>query len=281
MNPFLKPLAALAPAQDGAAALQRYEFKYAVPADMVEPIGAFIHPYCEMDMYAAREPERFYTITSLYLDSPGLETYWAKQSDARDRFKMRIRTYGRAADGPVRFEIKRRINEVSRKTSVPVPPGGWAGLVMRDRAGLRLTEAERSGLRDFQRLAAQLSAAPKMLIRYERRAFVSRIDRYVRISFDKRMRCQTAREFDLGGDAARWRHIDDFGSLDDADCRVILELKFMTSAPVWLTDLVRRFGLFRRGYSKYCCAVERTVFGGQERRALLASVPGFGVRARR
>jgi hypothetical protein len=235
-----------------------------------------------MDRFAAREPDGCYTITSLYLDSRSLKTYWDKLGDAPDRFKLRIRTYGRFADGPVRFEIKRRINEVSRKTSVAVPRAVWPLLLAgRPNAGPEFAEAEAAGLRDFARLVAQLSASPKMLIRYERQAFVSRIDRYVRISFDKRMRCQTPRGFDLRGGASGWKHIDDLASVDDAARRVILELKFMAPAPVWLSDLVRRFDLVRRGYSKYCSAIARTVFGGQERRAALTAVPAMSLKVRR
>ena len=32
---------------------------------------------------------------------------------------------------------------------------------------------------------------------------------------------------------------------------VVLELKFTTQVPLWMVNLVRRFGLVRSGYSKY------------------------------
>ena len=92
-----------------------------------------------MDRFAAREPEKFYTITSLYLDTDGYKTFWDKQSDAPSRFKLRVRTYGDETGGPVKFEIKRFLNEITRKTSVQsrrasgpacsrLPPGTSIGI---------------------------------------------------------------------------------------------------------------------------------------------------------
>jgi hypothetical protein len=114
-------------------------------------------------------------------------------------------------------------------------------------------------MEDFLGLARGLRVSPKMLVRYERRAFVSRIDRYVRISFDRRLRYQPWNEYDLAGAPSLWQHNDGVDSLDEPGPRVILELKFMTSAPIWLVDLVRTFGLLRRGFSKYCTAVTRSL----------------------
>jgi SPX domain protein involved in polyphosphate accumulation len=94
---------------------QRYEYKYAIPLDLIAPIRSFIQPYCEMDVFSAREEEKFYTITSLYLDTDKYKIYWDKEEDVPARFKIRIRTYGTDSDGPVKFEVKHRLNEIVRK----------------------------------------------------------------------------------------------------------------------------------------------------------------------
>lgn len=234
-----------------AVAFQRYEYKYVIPAGMLAPICAFIRPYCDMDRYAAREPENFYTISSLYLDTDGYKTFWDKEQEVPVRFKIRVRTYGELADGPVKFEIKRRFNEVSRKTWVEVPRDSWPALLTSPASRLTtgFSSSSRMALNDFVQLVRGMRAAPKMLVEYQRQAFVSRIDRYVRISFDRRLRYQPVRCWDLRGQPEAWQ------SSDESGANLILELKFMTSAPIWLQDLVRNFGLMRRGFSKYCTAV--------------------------
>lgn len=238
---------------------QRYEYKYVIPASLMAPIRAFIRPYCELDSFAGREPQKFYTIRTLYLDSPGYRTYWDKQHEVPVRFKLRIRTYGDGGGGPVKFEIKRRINEVVRKTWLGVPPETWPALLAGPASRLTpdLNQAERATLDDFIRLSRTLNAGPRMLVRYQRQAYTSAIDRYVRITFDRHLCHQPAHGYDLMGQPAMWRYDDDSESLGSFGPQVVLELKFMTRAPLWLAGLTRAFGLTRRGFSKYCTAVSR------------------------
>ena len=51
----------------------------------------------------------------------------------------------------------------------------------------------------------------------------------------------------------------------------------MNSAPVWLLDLVRTFGLVRRGFSEYCTAVVRSLGASQAGRALSLAIRAAGV----
>ncbi|MFB3776658.1 MAG: VTC domain-containing protein [Bryobacteraceae bacterium] len=275
-------LAQRMPAANGVV-FQRYEYKYVIPPDLMEPIRSFLRPYCDMDRYAAREDEKFYTITSLYLDNVDFKTYWDKEAEVPNRFKLRVRTYGRHAEGPVKFEIKRRFNEVSRKTWLEVPRDIWPALfrLPLDGEALALSAKQRSALEDFLGLAGIMRAEPKMLVRYERQAFISRIDRYVRISFDRRLRYQRCDRYGLKGEPFRWSNNDGTDSTDESGSRVILELKFMNSAPVWLVDLVRTFGLMRRGFSKYCTAVTLSLGANRTGCALDLAIPAAGVRMRR
>jgi hypothetical protein len=261
---------------------QRYEYKYSIPSRLMAPICSFLRPYCEMDGFAAREADQFYTITSLYLDSNGYKTYWDKEGEVPNRFKLRVRTYGHDSEGPVKFEVKRRINDVSRKTWLEVPRETWPSLLMPKAVGkvLNLNHAQRKALDDFVRLTRSLNAAPRMLVRYQRQAFTSSIDRYVRISFDRRIRFQPVSAYELKGQSCRWRCTDDRECTGEPGPRTILELKFTTTAPVWLVDLVRTFGLMRCGFSKYGSAVARTLGASQACSDLCMAVPAAGVMRR-
>jgi hypothetical protein len=171
--------------------------------------------------------------------------------------------------------VKRRFNEIVRKTRVEVPRDTWPVLLAGPVNGVALefSESEKTAFDDFIRLTRILGARPKMLVRYQRQAFASKIDPYVRITFDRRLRYQPVTAYDLKGHPRNWLSNDDPLSLGEFGPRVILELKFMTRAPLWLLDLVRRFGLRRRGFSKYCTAVSRTRQAEQVGRGLLLAIP--------
>lgn len=272
--------------QDGMndpVAFQRYEYKYIIPSDLMEPIRSFIRPYCDMDPYAERERDKFYTIRTLYLDSAAYRTYWDKVEEVPDRFKLRIRTYGRNSHGPVKFEVKRRFNDIFVKSSVVVPEVAWPGLLAGRANGSQpaMTAIEKSTFDGFIWLTGRLNAGPKMLVQYDRQAFRSRIDRYVRLSFDRRICHHPQNTLDLLGRTEAWVFNDDSDSLGEKGARAILELKFISAAPVWLSDMVRTFGLVRRGFSKYCSAVTRTLHREQAAQEYALAVPLLGMTRRR
>src|SRR4051812_41504691 len=93
---------------------QRFELTYLVREEKALAVRNFVSFHLEPDEFAARQPEYSYPVHSLYLDSPGLETYQAVQDGHKNRFKLRIRYYS-DNDQTVYFEIKRRTNEVISK----------------------------------------------------------------------------------------------------------------------------------------------------------------------
>lgn len=103
---------------------------------------------------------------------------------AGTRFKLRIRSYG-DGDGPVKLEVKRKLRDIIYKTSATVSPDGWSAAEL-----LQLVESVR--------------ALPRILVRYERLAFSSVVDSYVRVTFDRRMICQPVEGLDLQGDPLAW-----------------------------------------------------------------------------
>jgi hypothetical protein len=244
-------------------AFQRYEYKYIIPAALIEPIAMFIRPYCQIDPYSDQEVGKFYTTRTLYLDTADYRTYWDKEDEVPNRFKLRVRTYGTDSRAPVKFEVKQRVNDVFQKSSVATPADVWPALIADPgEFSPGFTSVEQSAFNRFIYLTRTIGASPRMLVKYERRAYRSRVDDYVRISFDRRLRYQPVHTYDLEGQAARWMVNDDSDSLGHTG-GLILELKFTAAAPVWLLDLVRRFELVRRGFSKYCSAVRRTFGEGQ------------------
>jgi hypothetical protein len=228
----------------------RYEYKYAVnPADL-EAMRRQIAPYCRPDEYGLAENRGFYTIDSLYLDTPDYRFYWNSENRSPYRLKLRVRTYPDAANRIAKFEIKRRVQDLVVKSSTVLPQENWQHWLRKP------GNAGGPALDEFLSLQRAMNAGPKMLVRYSRLAFRGVVDHNVRITFDRRMVCQPMPRYELDGAPRGWSPIDDAGSVGEK-CGLVLELKFKHRPPVWMADLVRQFGLVRQGYSKYGCAVRR------------------------
>ena len=110
---------------DFSTELDRFEAKYIIPRQVVEPIKAFIKPYCEMDKNCEAAGGRYF-INTLQMDSPSLSLHYAKEWEAAHRFKLRVRTYGKpAGKAPVFLEIKRKYFERVIKSRACIPFSEW------------------------------------------------------------------------------------------------------------------------------------------------------------
>ena len=108
-----------------AATLARYEYKYVMSSETMDRFQAAIRPYCTMDEYGARSATGFYTINSLYFDDDRYRLYWDTENNVSVRAKLRVRSYGQTEGGIVKFEVKRRINDLVLKTTACLPLQNW------------------------------------------------------------------------------------------------------------------------------------------------------------
>ncbi|MDO5576419.1 MAG: polyphosphate polymerase domain-containing protein [Fibrobacter sp.] len=235
--------------------LDRFEVKYVIPFEMVEPIVEFIKPYCSHDKYSAISPDSFYKVNSLYFDTPNFMFLRQRLLRAEKRFNMRIRGYGDNPTFPFFFEIKNRMGDIVRKIRGLVDNEDFEKYFTIDPENF--PESENKKNRDkcltFYRKVQTYNAHPVVLVQYRRRAFFSNYDEYARVTFDIDLKYMEPPEnsFRPIPDENKLSFCDNQG---DFECGtyVILELKCYTSfVPSWMMDLVHKFGLKRRGFSKY------------------------------
>jgi hypothetical protein len=233
---------------------ERLELKYLIDEATAGHIRRALPALCDpdpfMDQAAGLPPG--YWIYSLYLDSPGRRLHQAKLHQEGDRFKLRARHYGQ--DGPVHLEIKRKVIDVIHKTRVTVArhqvsdaAHGFAPPLGRHPTAQRYLDL-------FAYLQARLGALPSAMIRYRREAWISRVDRYARVTFDRRICARAPRGpqgWDLSPTEGLWHSLDDAWVLNGLRSPVVLELKCETRVPLWMSRLIREAGLTRSGYSKY------------------------------
>ncbi len=231
--------------------VSRYEFKYLVTPAQVPEVRRFLLRYCDADTNAGGA--EWYEILSLYLDTPDYRLFRASSEKAVERLKLRVRGYANDA-GPVKLEVKRRIGDVVCKQSMIVSQDMWQRFAAE---GVSSLVGQVNPSSPFLRLTQQLRAAPRVLVRYQRHALYSDVDDYVRVTFDRNITCQPNRQWTLTGSPRVWYPIDDPASSWEDASAYVLELKFKVAPPSWLRDLVIKFGLVRRGFSKYVRSIRR------------------------
>lgn len=235
-----------------APALERYEMKYTVPADLIGPISAFVEAYCALDSHSARIADGFYQVNSLYLDSPGFIFLRQRREGTPDRFNMRVRSYGPEPRPPYFLEVKRKQGDIIRKYRARLKDPDLRGALdpAADLAPRLVSPEDAGGAELFRRLVHAYGAAPVVMTGYRRKAYVSLCDEYARVTLDIGLRYRPEREyrpFAVEGTAP-----SDTEVLFDEGASVILELKcYAQYVPLWMVDLARAFGLKRRGFSKY------------------------------
>jgi hypothetical protein len=234
--------------------ISRYEYKYLLLPERVPEVRRFVLQYCSPDANA--QGAAWYDVQSLYLDTPDCRFYRESVEKAVRRMKLRVRAYA-SQSGPVKLEVKCRTGDVVDKESLLLDREAWDRAAGGGAAALYSIEAVKSSR--FLHLVGTLRAEPKALVVYERQAFYSDVDDYVRVTFDRHMRGRLTHDWTTQAGGRAWCSLDAPSSADERESPYVLELKFQVRPPAWLRDLVVTFGLTRRGFSKYARAVRRTV----------------------
>ncbi len=244
---------------------ERHEAKYVVHPEQVAPIREFLRDYCIPDPNGTG-PLPEYTVTTLQFDDPMLTLYHAKEEEALNRFKLRVRTYGTVrGTNKVYLEIKRKIKYVVAKSRATVPSKLWGKSLLATYGPLINFKslAERECFYEFIRIMNEINAGPRCLIRYIRESYFGANDRYARVTFDKNIQYRPTREWDLWPQGGSWWQIDSELGMNRPFSGTILELKTYDEAPTWMVDLVKQFNLERTGFCKYASAMRlELLFGG-------------------
>jgi hypothetical protein len=240
--------------------LERLELKYLIDEPAAARVRRAILPYCRPDPHGASPKGagaiRGYPVLSLYLDTPGLAFYRAKERGDPERMKLRLRRY-RGLEG-FYLEEKLRSADVVAKTRA-LATGGALRDACHGLAKLhRDTPEARRFAERFACLVLATGAEPALRVRYEREAYTSDVDAYARITFDRDVEFQRAAEWELEGDARGWCDLESFLVAGAPRPLVILEIKCATQVPAWLVDAIRGCELRRDSASKYSLGISLT-----------------------
>ncbi len=243
-------------AQDVKTTFERFEVKYWLPEPVAALFVEFAKPYLAASPFNAAGS--FQRNTSLYLDTPTFKFFHDHIEGIPSRIKLRVRGYGDPPRGLAFFEVKRKVKTVTLKTRATLPISRVRD-VLRGRADPRECKAhERAHLGTFVSLARFHRAEPVVVIGAYREAFASRLPgEEVRVTLDREIAYQRPRGWELTCDPKLWRPITPIGRRRSAGLGwALLELKFLGTPPVWMGEIVSRFGLQREAFSKYTSAIQ-------------------------
>ena len=226
---------------------QRFEFKYIISEEVALAIRDFVRSYLVVDEYGATLPDLSYPVHSLYLDSPDLKLYHSTINGDKNRFKLRLRFYEDRPKAPVYFEIKRRVNNTIAKQRGGVVREAvdalLAGQLPAANQVVSRDPGQHQALREFCRLVSELNAIPIAHIAYLREAWMSPHDNSVRVTIDRKIRCEPEPTSRLTTQMTNPVFV--FGDF------LVLELKFTNRFPDWFKELVRVYNLTQCGAAKY------------------------------
>jgi hypothetical protein len=235
---------------------ERYELKFAIPPGMVHAVCDYCEIYCRPDVYSEKSGTGFYTVNSLYLDTPNY-LFLHKRIDGSDnRFNMRVRTYGEQAV-PCFLEIKQKKMDIVLKYRARTNDEHWYRIFEDPEygEGEEALPEDKSKADLFYRIGYTHNVGPVVLTRYQRRAYESVVDDYARITFDTDMKCRPADDYTLVPDEGTLVPYDN-STVFEPDCSVVMELKcYSARVPYWMIDMIRSFNLQRRSFSKYVFSV--------------------------
>jgi SPX domain protein involved in polyphosphate accumulation len=242
---------------DNQLLIERREYKYLITPELADRVREAVRPFCKLDPFAAKQGSSSYIIDSLYFDNLNMALYWANEHETMDRFKLRIRSYPQVPTGPKFFEVKRRFNDVISKSRGRVGCDDWLALMKDPGCPIpdNVRPMDRRAVERFLTLTRLHQAEPKTIVRYEREPYMSLVDDYARVTFDRNIRCQRAEFLDYEPKENGWRNMDFGLNMMNRHSLVVLELKFTSAVPTWMVNTVASLGLTRYAFSKYATSV--------------------------
>ena len=231
----------------------RYELKYVVSESKAAALMRFVEPYIGLDRYSKLQPDGFYPIVSLYLDSNDLQLCRESLGGYLNRFKLRIRSYTDEPDYPRFFEIKRRAHTVIIKSRAKIRRQDIAPLLVgryiAPSQHYKTDKTEIDTIKQFQLYMQSIKAKPTVLVRYMRRAYEGDSENRVRVTFDRDLCYNVTDKPDVLFGGPGWQRNSRGG--------VILEIKFTGRYPAWLERMAECFVLRQQSMSKYATSVKK------------------------
>ncbi len=220
----------------------------------MEKLREMILPFVDIDKFAKGRPGNHYTVKSIYFDSPYFQFYTEKVHHEKHRKKVRLRGYNSEnASNTVFLEIKRKYEAPIFKNRCPLKYED-SKQIFKGKSiesfvenNLKFPNAVDDAKRFFYQIYSR-KLLPVVNVIYEREPFLGKLDRNIRITFDKNLRSSPYPTIDDLYNEKRIRY-----ALKDY---FILEVKFNDYYPSWMKPIVGVLHLSKVPASKYTICID-------------------------
>lgn len=245
--------------------IKRYELKFTVTEALAAQIRDYIQNICSLDKHVP-PGKNYYIVNNLYFDTPDLKFYYDTKFRKLTRYKVRARFYGAQATDFIWPEIKYRNASIIWKKRYHLPIERWPELFAPKKSE-RIKPIIKERLDSFEDIIYWCGAQPVLHVRYFREPYVSELEAYGRVTFDRQLCYRpTYGTIDLAYNDQDMLYYDDPVNSKNDDSPVILEIKVETLVPVWVIELIHTFHLKQRGFSKYCYGIDSVLGYGENGR---------------
>ena len=237
--------------------MNRLEYKYLVPLELLPTLRQQILPYVELDYYASITGIGNYTVRSIYFDTADLKYFFDKIEGLEVRKKVRARVYNSLNESSMLFlEIKRKnqntVMKSRAKFNYKCLPELFTTKENTDRLFRSILDEENYlNLKSFYYHVYKDVLHPVILICYEREAYFHKFNKTLRITMDLNLRSFLTNQLD---------QVYDEEKIVNCICdKFILEVKFYGGLPVWLNNVIASLHLNRQAVSKYTICLEKNM----------------------
>ena len=235
--------------------IRRYELKYTISEETACQIRDYIQNICTLDEHVPAG-KTGYIVNNLYFDTPDLKFYQDTKFKKLTRYKPRARYYGEKATDLIFPEIKYRNASIIWKKRYSLPIEQWPDMFI-PRKTDRREPLIKQQLDTFDEVIYWYNAQAVLHVRYFREPYVTELEEYGRVTFDRQLCCRPTRgDFDLDYNENELLYYDDPVTSMNYDSLVLLEIKVETMVPQWAIELIRKFNLVQRAFSKYCYGID-------------------------
>lgn len=227
----------------------RWELKYLMDVRSIPNLLEYLSPLLIAD---ENGDSGSYKIRSLYYDTRDFKYYFEKIDGEKIRSKPRIRSYNQITENDtVFFELKRRINQATQKSRVLMNLQDAYDLINKGQISIdtrKFNGEELQVISTLDLLALKNSIEPKCIVSYDRKAYMGKYERGLRITFDTNLRC---RKYNL-----KLEEINrELFFIKPQYC--VLEIKSNRTVPKWVVSAVQTFSIESLRISKYCLSIDR------------------------
>ena len=212
----------------------RHEIKFETDPHKAEIIRHKVESFMRSDSFA--DSYGCYRVNSLYFETPYNQDYVLKEIGANERQKLRLRNY--TGSDVFKLEIKSKIGDVATKYVTTLDRDGALDIFNGDYSVL-LDKNTADSVYTYYQIQTNVYR-PLINVSYDRHAYFFG-DEGFRITFDSDLRTSAANE----------EFFEEKIPPIPASDKTIIEIKYDSFVPHWITKLMSDMGINAGSFSKY------------------------------